>query len=259
MNYKTLTSAIAVALGMALSACGSTGTHATSGSTVSSTIAAAGLRATAVLRPSLLPEPTGAFSIGVRIVPSVSLAATTRVWYPARSGSGTGAPVYLADTTAAAYGLPAKQLKGAVPRASVNAEPAPTANARAAVVLMPGWGLPMALSTALAQDLASNGYVVVTVDPTYGTEDQNTLPPDPAHPGRRLEQISAAIAFAVGPRISTFAGPSTRTRSQSEVTPSPAPSRSRWASLIHACTRSSISTDGSMVPRWQRPFASPHS
>jgi dienelactone hydrolase len=55
---------------------------------------------------------------------------------------------------------------------------------------MPGWGLPMALSTALAQDLASNGYVVVTVDPTFGTEDQNTLPPDTAHPGRRLEQIA---------------------------------------------------------------------
>jgi pimeloyl-ACP methyl ester carboxylesterase len=65
----------------------------------------------------------------------------------------------------------------------------------------------MALSTALAQDLASNGYVVVTVDPTFGTEDQNTLPPDTARPGRRLDQIAAAIDFATGPRISTFAGP----------------------------------------------------
>jgi hypothetical protein len=116
-------------------------------------------------------------------------------------------PIYLADKTAAAYGLPAKQLKRAVLRASVNAEPAPTTKARAAVVLMPGWGLPMALSTALAQDLASNGYVVVTVDPTFGTEDQNTLPPDTARPGRRLEQISRALDFATGPRISPFAGP----------------------------------------------------
>ena len=137
----------------------------------------------------------------------MSPAATTRVWYPARSGTGTGPAIYLADKTAAAYGLPAKQLKGAVLRASVNAEPAPTTKARAAVVLMPGWGLPMALSTALAQDLASNGYVVVTVDPTFGTEDQNTLPPDTARPGRRLDQIAAAIDFATGPRISTFAGP----------------------------------------------------
>jgi hypothetical protein len=65
----------------------------------------------------------------------------------------------------------------------------------------------MALSTTLAQDLASNGYVVVTVDPTLGTEDQNTLPPDTSHPGRRLAQISTALDFASGPRISTFAGP----------------------------------------------------
>ena len=56
----------------------------------------------------------------------MSPAATTRVWYPARRGTGTGPPIYLADKTAAAYGLPAKQLKGVVPRASVNAEPAPT-------------------------------------------------------------------------------------------------------------------------------------
>ena len=210
MKHKTLTNTIAVVLGtaIALSACGGErASHATSPSSVTSRVAAPSPRATAVLPPSLLPEPTGRLSVGVRVVASLSPAATTRVWYPARSGTGTAPAIYLADKTAAAYGLPPKQLKGAVPRASVNAEPAPTTDARAAVLLMPGWGLPMALSTALAQDLASNGYVVVTVDPTFGTEDQNTLPPDTARPGRRFEQISAAIDFAAGPRISTFAGP----------------------------------------------------
>jgi dienelactone hydrolase len=210
MNNQTLTSAIAVVIGAAitLSACGSDRAgRTTSPSTVTSTVAAPSPRPTAVLPPSSLPEPTGPLSTGVRVAPSVSPTATTRVWYPARSGTGIGAAIYLADKTAAAYGLPSKQLTGAVLRASVNAEPAPAAKPRAAVVLMPGWGLPMALSTTLAQDLASNGYVVVTVDPTLGTEDQNSLPPNTARPGRRLEQIAAAIDFASGPRISTFAGP----------------------------------------------------
>ena len=58
------------------------------------------------VQPSLLPEPTGRFSVGVRTVPSVSPDATTRVWYPARRGTGTGTPVYLAPQVAAAYGLP---------------------------------------------------------------------------------------------------------------------------------------------------------
>ncbi len=211
MKNKTLTTAAVVGVAMAimLSACGRTtaGHDASSGSTRSPAVAASSPQPTAVLRPSLLPEPTGALSVGVRIVASVSPAATTRVWYPARSGTGTGAAIYLADKTAAAYGLPAKQLTAVVPRASVNAEPAPTTKARAAVVLMPGWGLPMALTTALAQDLASNDYVVVTVDPTFGSEDQNTMPADAARPGRRLDQISAALDFAAGPRIATFAGP----------------------------------------------------
>ena len=159
------------------------------------------------MSPSLLPEPTGDLAIGVRAVPSVSPAATTRVWYPARSGTGTGTASYLADKAAAAYGLSNKPLRGVVTRASVNAEPTATSKARPAVVLMPGWGNPVALSTALAQDLASNGYVVVTVDPTLGTEDQSRLPADTSNPARRLDQVAAALDFVTGPDIAALAGP----------------------------------------------------
>ena len=140
-------------------------------------------------------------------------------------------------------------MRGAVPRASVDAEPAPTTKARPAVVLMPGWGYPMALSTALAQDLASNGYVVVAVDPTFGTEDQNTLPADTANPHddstrSRLHRLrDRARDRSVSPDRST------RQESQSAVTPSPAPSRSKPASPTHACTQCSTSTDGSTDPR----------
>jgi dienelactone hydrolase len=210
MNTKTITRAIAAGIGIAsmLTACGSTtGRRATSRSAVAPTIATSTPQATSGVAPSLLPEPTGDLPVGVRTVPSVAPAATTRVWYPARSGTGTGAPIYLADKTAAAAGLPARALKRVVPRSSVNAQPAPTTDPRPAVVLMPGWGNPMALSTALAQDLASNGYVVVSVDPTLGTEDRSRLPADTANPARRLDQVAAALDFVTGPDIAAVAGP----------------------------------------------------
>ena len=62
MNFKTLTSGIAVVIGAAitLSACGSaSAVPRDSPSTVTSTVAASSPRATTVLPPSLLPEPTG--------------------------------------------------------------------------------------------------------------------------------------------------------------------------------------------------------
>ncbi len=173
----------------------------------SRTAATSAPRTTTAVPPSLLPEPTGNLAVGVRTISSGSPAATTRVWYPARNGTGTGVPMYLADKTAAAHGLPAKPLHGVVPRASVNAEPARATHARPAVVLMPGWGNPMALSTALAQDLASNGYIVVAVDPTLGTEDGSRLPADTANPARRLDQVTAALNFVTGPDIAAVAGP----------------------------------------------------
>ena len=94
MNTKTLTTVIAAGIGVTimLSACGSTndGGHAA--------------RARHRRRPSRLPfHERRRFSrrrccpnrparspVGVRTVPSVSPAATTRVWYPADSGTGTG-------------------------------------------------------------------------------------------------------------------------------------------------------------------------
>jgi len=77
---------------------------------------------------------------------------------------------------------------------------------------MPGWGLPMALSTTLAQDLASHGYVVIAIDPRPGTEDGNAMPSDPANPARRLDQVAAGIDFATGKTIHKLAGPIDTTR-----------------------------------------------
>lgn len=209
MNTKTLmaTTAAGLSLAFALSSCGgSNPDHTVATTTTSPTIASSTVTNPPVGPPSILPEPSGPLAVGVRTVPSVSPDATTRVWYPARPRTGTGPIEYLDGRTATAFFLAPTQLGSVEPRATVNAVPAPATTPRSAVVLMPGWGSVMALSTALAQDLASNGYVVVTVDPTYGTEDRFTLPADTAHPGRRAEQLAAALDFVTGPHIAAIAG-----------------------------------------------------
>ena len=200
-------SAAGLSLTLALSSCGSSNVdHAPATTTTTHAAAATSTTMPPAGSPSLLPEPSGPLAVGVRTVASVSPDATTRVWYPARPRTGTGTIEYLDGRTATAFFLAPTQLGSVEPRATVNAAPAAATKPRPAVVLMPGWGSLMALSTALAQDLASNGYVVVTVDPTYGTEDRFTLPADTAHPGRRAEQLAAALDFVTGRHITPLAG-----------------------------------------------------
>ena len=215
MNCKNLARLTIAGLGMVIpSACGvmSTSHHLATRPTRQSTVTTSSPRATVTLTPSLLPEPTGSFAVGVRIVPSEVPAAVTRVWYPAQRQTGSTSPIYLAKDDSAALGVASKQLEPVVLRAMTDAEPAPTVVPRPVVVLMPGWGSRMALSTALSQDLASNGYIVVSVDPTIGSEDGSALPADLANPGRRLEQVTDALNFVTGRQITTLVGSVDRKR-----------------------------------------------
>jgi len=93
---------------------------------------------------SLLPDPTGPFAIGVRTVPGVAPDATTRIWYPARRGTGTAGVPYLTARGAAAAGVTVEQVQAVRVRARANAVAVPHRRPRAAVLLMPGWGSPMA-------------------------------------------------------------------------------------------------------------------
>lgn len=165
--------------------------------------AAAMLPSSTASTSSLLPAPTGTFAVGVRTVPGVAPDATTRVWYPARRGSGTAGVPYLTAQGAAAAGVTAEQVRQVRVVARADARAVSRRRPRPAVVLMPGWGSPMALSTSLAEDLASNGYVVVTVDPDVGSEDGMTMSIDGS---RRFGQLDAALDFLTGPRITAFVG-----------------------------------------------------
>src|SRR5690349_6794848 len=185
MNVKPFTTVVAagVSLTITLTACGGS----TSDHTATKTTATAdSTSSTPAGRSSLLPAPSGRFPVGVRTVADVAPDATTRLWYPAKRATGNGAPAYVDGASAAKLGVTMRQISRLRPHASVDSAPAPTTEARPAVVLMPGWGLPMAVSTTLAQDLASHGYVVVAIDPTPGTENGNAMPTDPANPARRL-------------------------------------------------------------------------
>ncbi|MEU8350441.1 alpha/beta hydrolase [Streptomyces sp. NPDC048845] len=133
-----------------------------------------------------LPAPTGPYAVGHH---TLHLTDTDRrdpwvpesgprelmvtVHHPARPGSG-GAPApymtaeearLLLEANDLADSVPAQSLAGTRTHARPGARPAP--GQHPLVVLSPGFSLNRATLTTLAEDLASRGYVVATVDHAY--------------------------------------------------------------------------------------------
>jgi dienelactone hydrolase len=92
------------------------------------------------------------------------------IWYPTAAGStGTAAP-YLPSTWAElanSAGVLSQDLNEV--RTNTIAD-APLEGQPPVVVLLPGLGQPVAVYSALAQDLASHGYAVVGINPTESTD-----------------------------------------------------------------------------------------
>ncbi|AGZ43212.1 lipase [Actinoplanes friuliensis DSM 7358] len=131
-----------------------------------------------------LPAPTGAYRVGVTDlhlvdqdradpwVPERRRELMVSLWFPA-TGRGGAADPY---TTPAESRLILEQLRATtVPpealstvrtfaRTGIRALPGPS---RPLVVLSPGFSYPRTSLTALAEDLASRGYVVAGIDHTY--------------------------------------------------------------------------------------------
>jgi dienelactone hydrolase len=104
------------------------------------------------------------------------------VFYPATSGNGP-TKQYMTPLESQRNlerqgipGLPLDILSTVRTNAVVDAKPAGRRHSLPLVVLSPGWTQPRATLTALAEDLASHGYVVVAVDHTY--ENRATTFPD---------------------------------------------------------------------------------
>ncbi|ATY14722.1 lipase [Amycolatopsis sp. AA4] len=123
-----------------------------------------------------LPTPTGPHAIGERDVHLVDQARNRElmisVWYPARPGTGpkarylpAQAASYFDQGAAPALGLPTGKVDWAAVETHARAN-APAAGRWPVVVYSPGWASLRALGSATAEDLASRGYIVVTIDHT---------------------------------------------------------------------------------------------
>jgi dienelactone hydrolase len=146
------------------------------------------------LTPSL-PEPTGPYPVGTA---SVWLTDTSRpdpwvpgvnarelmvsLWYPAMPSDGrrarymTPAESELQLTSRGITGVPPDTLSTVQTNAVSDARPAGRQQSLPLVVLSPGFTNSRSTLTALAEDLASHGYVVAGVDHTY--ESHATAFPD---------------------------------------------------------------------------------
>jgi len=155
-----------------------------------------------------LPAPTGHQPVGVT---SLYLKDTSRpdpwvpevnyrelmvsVFYPATHEQTQPTKQYMTPTESAAYlegedvpGLPLDILSTVRTNAVVDARPTGRRHSLPLVVLSPGYTNSRATLSSLAEDLASHGYVVVTIDHTYDAgevESGQTGRGRPARPGRR--------------------------------------------------------------------------
>jgi dienelactone hydrolase len=133
-----------------------------------------------------LPEPTGPSPVGTT---SLWLTDTSRpdpwapgvtarelmvsLWYPATSSAGrraqymTSAESELQLTSRGITGVPPDVLSKVRTNAAVDATPAGHQRSLPLVVLSPGFTSPRSTLTALAEELASHGYVVAGIDHTY--------------------------------------------------------------------------------------------
>ncbi|MFJ8863365.1 alpha/beta hydrolase family protein [Streptomyces sp. NPDC102451] len=158
-----------------------------------------------------LPRPTGPYAVGTEVLhltdhsradPWVPEAGDRElmvsVHYPARVGSGSARAPYM-STEEARLMLVGRGLDGIVPASVVSATSthartgAVAARGRFPLVLLsPGFGTPRATLTSLAEDLASRGYVVASVDHAY--ESTGT-----AFPGGRVLTCAACDVADAAP------------------------------------------------------------
>ncbi|QWF79993.1 alpha/beta hydrolase family protein [Amycolatopsis sp. CA-230715] len=137
--------------------------------------------------PLVLPAPSGPHRIGLATmhltdtsrpdpwVPSGDRELMVSLWYPAARPSGVRAPYMTADESKLYLGkdlpdLPPGLLSTVVTHATVDAEPARARGGLPLVVLSPGFGLPRATMTGLAEELASRGYAVAGIGHNYEAE-----------------------------------------------------------------------------------------
>lgn len=135
-------------------------------------------------RTLTLPDPTGPYGIGTVPLHLVDQTRTDpwlashptreimiQIWYPAGSTSGYPAAPWLSPGAVPhleqALGIPAGLLAWPVTHARLGAPVDRARNGRPVVLYSPGAGGDRSMGTVLVEELASHGYVVVTIDHTH--------------------------------------------------------------------------------------------
>ncbi|MFD8983359.1 alpha/beta hydrolase family protein [Streptomyces sp. NPDC059564] len=120
-------------------------------------------RATVHLRDEDRPDPW---------VPAEKRELMVSLWYPATAPSGTPAPYMTSGeseryTAAVRLGLPADLFTKVGSHATVDARPVRVPGGLPLVILSPGFGMPRATLTGMAEELASRGYAVAGIGHNY--------------------------------------------------------------------------------------------
>ncbi|WP_184503263.1 alpha/beta hydrolase family protein [Streptomyces botrytidirepellens] len=166
-----------------------------------------------------LPEPTGRYPVGStelhlvdRDRPDPWVSGRDRelmvsVWYPARSTRGYPRQPYLRPGAArhldesGSYNLarPGEVDWAAIRTDAASGAPADSRGRRPVLLYSPGLGMPRSLGTSMAMELASRGYVVVTMDHTYETspvefpDGRVELAKDAGTPGKTKKAIDTRV------------------------------------------------------------------
>ncbi|MFG1607675.1 alpha/beta hydrolase family protein [Actinoplanes sp. NPDC049265] len=163
-----------------------------------------------------LPPPTGPDRVGTvtlhlvdRSRPDPWVASErvrelmVQIWYPARTVRGYPRADWVSPGLAARINPPGSGFALPVTHGHVGAPPRP--GRHPVVVYSPGFGLERTGSTALVEDLASHGYVVVTIDHTHdasfvefpdGRVATGAIPP-PAGPDEEAELFERILDVRV--------------------------------------------------------------
>lgn len=166
-----------------------------------------------------LPAPDGEFAVGVTDLQRFGMVA----YYPAIAGTGHGHRPYASPMMLGTYGVTADALAAIVPHAEIAATPVTDRGAWPVVILAPGGGSLIELSTSLAEEVASHGFVVITVQPdvavdggltrgdgTYSDEQLQLI--DVVARQARERQLTDAIDLLQEPLTTELVGPTDATQ-----------------------------------------------
>lgn len=153
---------------------------------------------------SQIPSPDGPFVVGVAEMP----LANTIAYFPAVVGTGAGHRPYLGPETANILGVAPDLLDTIKSSATIDATPLPTTSPRPVVILTPGFASPIELSTSLAEQLASHGYIVIAAQSDLAAEkafgESDTF--DQKFHKPRTEQLTQLLDLLDNPALPGLVG-----------------------------------------------------